>query len=84
MAAQTGEIKRMWVDPDWRGAGLGSRLLHHLEATAADLGYQTVRLDTNATLTEAIAAYERAGYHHISRYNNPYAQGWFEKRLTIA
>ena len=84
VAAQTGEIKRMWVDPEWRGAGLGSRLLHHLEATAADLGYQTVRLDTNATLTEAIALYERAGYHHIPRYNNnPYAQVWFEKRLTI-
>ena len=84
VTAQTGEIKRMWVDPAWRGAGLGSRLLHHLEATAADLGYQTVRLDTNATLTEAIALYERAGYHHIPRYsNNPYAQVWFEKRLTI-
>jgi DNA-binding MarR family transcriptional regulator/N-acetylglutamate synthase-like GNAT family acetyltransferase len=84
VAAQTGEIKRMWVDPEWRGAGLGSRLLRHLEATAADLGYQTVRLDTNATLTEAIALYERAGYRHISRYNdNPYAQVWFEKRLSV-
>ena len=48
----------------------------------ADLGHTTVRLDTNGTLTEAIAMYERAGYRHIERYNdNPYAQAWFEKEL---
>jgi DNA-binding MarR family transcriptional regulator/GNAT superfamily N-acetyltransferase len=77
-----GEIKRMWVHRDWRGAGLGSRLLRHLEEVAAGLGHGTVRLDTNGTLVEAIAMYERAGYRHIGRYNdNPYAQAWFEKEL---
>jgi DNA-binding MarR family transcriptional regulator/GNAT superfamily N-acetyltransferase len=80
-----GEIKRMWVHPDWRGAGLGARLLRHLEQVAADLGHTTVRLDTNGTLVEAIAMYERAGYHRIERYNdNPFAQAWFEKRLVTA
>jgi DNA-binding MarR family transcriptional regulator len=76
------EIKRMWVDAGWRGAGLGARLLRHLEALAADRGAQVVRLDTNGTLTEAIAMYERAGYHRIDRYNdNPYAEAFFEKPL---
>jgi DNA-binding MarR family transcriptional regulator/GNAT superfamily N-acetyltransferase len=78
-----GEIKRMWVHPGWRGAGLGARLLRHLEQVAADLGHTTIKLDTNGTLVEAIAMYERAGYRHIDRYNgNPYAQAWFEKKLT--
>jgi GNAT superfamily N-acetyltransferase len=78
----TGEIKRMWVDPDWRGAGLGSRMLRHLEAEAARLGHTRVCLDTNGTLVEAIAMYERAGYTHVERYNdNPYAQAWFAKDL---
>lgn len=78
----TAEIKRMWVDPEWRGAGLGSRLLRQLEELAAGLGHRVVRLDTNGTLTEAIAMYERAGYTRIDRYNdNPYAQAWFEKTL---
>jgi DNA-binding MarR family transcriptional regulator len=78
----TAEIKRMWVHPEWRGAGLGSRLLRHLEELAARLGHDVVRLDTNGTLTEAIAMYERAGYGRIERYNdNPYAEAWFEKRL---
>jgi GNAT superfamily N-acetyltransferase len=78
----TGEIKRRWVDPDWRGAGLGSRMLRHLETEAARLGHRRILLDTNGTLVEAIAMYERAGYAHIERYNdNPYAQAWFAKDL---
>ncbi len=79
------EIKRMWVDPDWRGTGLGSRLLRRLERCAADRGRTRVVLDTNATLLEAIAMYDRAGYTPTERYNdNPYAQRWFEKQLDTA
>ncbi|KQW49353.1 PadR family transcriptional regulator [Nocardioides sp. Root1257] len=78
----TGEIKRMWVHEDWRGAGLGSRMLRELEALAVRLGHDRVVLDTNGTLTEAIEMYGRAGYHPIERYNdNPYAEAWFEKPL---
>ncbi|MBU2697788.1 bifunctional helix-turn-helix transcriptional regulator/GNAT family N-acetyltransferase [Pimelobacter sp. 30-1] len=79
---ETAEIKRMWVHGDWRGAGLGSRMLRHLEALAADQGYRRVVLDTNGTLVEAIAMYERSGYTRIERYNdNPYAEAFFEKSL---
>jgi DNA-binding MarR family transcriptional regulator/GNAT superfamily N-acetyltransferase len=78
----TGEIKRMWIHLGWRGLGLGRRLLRRLEAVAGELGYGRVVLDTNETLVEAIAMYERAGYHTIERYNdNPYAQRWFAKDL---
>jgi DNA-binding MarR family transcriptional regulator/GNAT superfamily N-acetyltransferase len=85
LGPRTGEIKRMWVHPGWRGAGLGSRLLRHLEQVAAELGHTEVRLDTNGTLVEAIAMYDRAGYRRIDRYNdNPYAQAWFTKELTDA
>jgi DNA-binding MarR family transcriptional regulator/GNAT superfamily N-acetyltransferase len=79
---RTGEIKRMWIDPDWRGLGLGPRLLACLEGVARELGRQRVILDTNESLTEAIAMYERAGYHAIERYNdNPYAHRWFARML---
>jgi DNA-binding MarR family transcriptional regulator/predicted N-acetyltransferase YhbS len=77
-----GELKRMWVHDDWRGAGLGSRLLRHLEDRAREVGQHTVRLDTNAALAEAIGMYQRAGYTAIGRYNdNPWATHFFEKRL---
>lgn len=76
------EIKRMWVDPEWRGRGLAGRMLRHLESLAAADGNSLVRLDTNPTLTDAIAMYLRAGYAEIERYNdNPYAGRWFEKVL---
>jgi DNA-binding MarR family transcriptional regulator/GNAT superfamily N-acetyltransferase len=79
---RTAEIKRMWIHPDWRGLGLGARLLAHLEDTARRMGRAGVVLDTNATLREAISMYERSGYHAIERYNdNPYAQRWFAKEL---
>jgi DNA-binding MarR family transcriptional regulator/GNAT superfamily N-acetyltransferase len=78
----TGELKRMWVHDDWRGAGLGTRLLRHLEDQARALGHGILRLDTNAALTEAISMYRRAAYRAIDRYNdNPWATHFFEKRL---
>ena len=78
-----GEIKRMWVHPGWRGAGLGSRLLRALEDACRALGHTTVRLDTNRTLVEAVSMYERSGYRHIERYNdNPYAQAFFQKEIS--
>ena len=82
---RTAEIKRMWVAPGWRGAGIGARLLAALEHEAADAGYTRVVLDTNAVLSEAIALYERSGYAPAERYNdNPYAQRWFTKPLAPA
>jgi DNA-binding MarR family transcriptional regulator/predicted GNAT family acetyltransferase len=76
------EIKRMWVRESARGLGVGRRLLQHLEEQAIRLGCSWVVLDTNATLLEAIAMYERAGYSPIERYNdNPYAARWFAKEL---
>jgi DNA-binding MarR family transcriptional regulator/predicted N-acetyltransferase YhbS len=82
IGAGVAELKRMWVHDDWRGAGLGSRLLRHLEDQARASGHGAVRLDTNAALTEAIGMYQRAGYQAIDRYNdNPWATHFFEKDL---
>jgi DNA-binding MarR family transcriptional regulator/GNAT superfamily N-acetyltransferase len=79
---RTSELKRMWVHEEWRGLGLGGRMLRHLELESARLGLFRVRLDTNSSLDEAIAMYAAAGYEPIERYgDNPYAQRWFEKTL---
>ena len=78
----TTEIKRMWIHPDWRGLGLGRRLVDQLEQLAAERGVCRVVLDTNDSLTEAIAMYGAMGYEPTERYNtNPYAQRWFTKPL---
>ncbi|MCU1373015.1 MAG: MarR family transcriptional regulator [Actinomycetia bacterium] len=76
------ELKRMWVAATARGHGVGRRLLAELEAQAAAHGSRTVRLETNGTLTEAIALYRSAGYREVEAFNDePYAHHWFEKDL---
>src|SRR4051794_23253442 len=76
------EVKRMYVVPEARGRGVAAQLLARLEDEARRLGYQRVRLDTAAKLTEAQALYRGAGYTEIPDYNgNPAAAHWFEKQL---
>jgi GNAT superfamily N-acetyltransferase len=76
------EVKRLWIAPQARGQGLARRLMQAIEDQARQMGLTDLRLDTNATLTEAVALYTRTGWTSIPRYNdNPYAQAWFAKPL---
>jgi GNAT superfamily N-acetyltransferase len=82
LAADTGEIKRMFVVREARGRGLARVLLAALEDAARDLGYARVRLDTGAKQVEALALYRSSGYREIEDYNaNRYAVYWGEKLL---
>jgi DNA-binding MarR family transcriptional regulator/predicted N-acetyltransferase YhbS len=75
-------LKRMWVAREARGLGVGRRLLAELESLAAAHGASTARLETNATLVEAIALYRAAGYREVAPFNDePYADLWFAKPL---
>ena len=79
----TAEIKRMFVFPHYRGAGVAGRILEELEQRARQHGVRAVRLDTNARLTEANRMYREAGYREIDDYNsNPRADRWYEKSLA--
>jgi len=77
------ELKRMWVAPSARGLGVGARMLQALEDHARKAGATLVRLETNRTLTEAIALYRRSGYREVPAFNaERYAHHWFEKSLA--
>ncbi|MGD2051702.1 MAG: helix-turn-helix domain-containing GNAT family N-acetyltransferase [Acidimicrobiia bacterium] len=76
------ELKRMWVAPDTRGLGLGRRILTALEHQAAGHDAEVVRLETNASLVEAIGLYRSSGYREVAAFNRePFADHWFEKEL---
>ena len=76
------EVKRMYVEPSARGAGLARRLLGHLEERGRQLGAVVVRLDTGRDMAPAVELYRSSGYREIEDYNgNPDAGWWFEKRL---
>jgi DNA-binding MarR family transcriptional regulator/GNAT superfamily N-acetyltransferase len=77
------ELKRMWVAESARGLGIGRRILDELEAEAARNGSRVIRLETNKSLTEAIALYRSSGYVEVDAFNDEsYAHHWFEKRLS--
>ncbi|GAA2146344.1 GNAT family N-acetyltransferase [Nocardioides koreensis] len=61
-STETAEIKRMYVVPRWRGAGLARRMLAHLEASAAAAGARALVLETGLRQPEAITLYESSGY----------------------
>lgn len=63
-----GEIKRMYVHPDARGAGLGRRLLGGLLDAADEIGYQRVRLDSVRFMEAAHSLYRSAGFVDIAPY----------------
>ncbi|MEU4169002.1 GNAT family N-acetyltransferase [Streptomyces sp. NPDC026665] len=56
------EIKRLWTDPEFRGWGIASTLLHAALAQAGESGASTVRLSVWKWRTGAIALYERLGF----------------------
>jgi GNAT superfamily N-acetyltransferase len=82
LGEDTAEVKRMWLHPAMRGRGAGWALLNTLEAEAVALGANRGVLDTNATLTSALALYRAAGWVEVERYNdNDEATHWFAKDL---
>jgi len=80
---ETAEVKRMWLHPSMRGRGAGWALLVALETEAVALGASRGVLDTNATLTSALALYRAAGWVECPAYNdNEEATHWFTKDLS--
>jgi putative acetyltransferase len=79
------EVKRMYVEPAFRGRGIGRRLLLALEECARQAGYARVWLETGIAQPEALRLYETSGYGVIANYghyrDDPRSV-CFEKRLA--
>ncbi|QIR75983.1 GNAT family N-acetyltransferase [Sulfurospirillum diekertiae] len=66
--AQTVEIKRMFVQPNYRRRGISSRLLLELHMWAEECGFLYAQLETGKGQPEAIALYTKMGYAVIPNY----------------
>ncbi len=64
-----GELKRMYVRPAFRGAGIGRALLEAVLERARRAGYATVRLDSAGFMREAHALYRSAGFRDVEPYD---------------
>ncbi|OWQ93763.1 GNAT family N-acetyltransferase [Roseateles aquatilis] len=80
-----GEIKRVFVQPQFRGRGLSKVLMEELEAHLRAQGIDLVRLETGVHQPEALKLYETLGYDRRSpfgRYAEDPLSVFMEKRLT--
>jgi ribosomal protein S18 acetylase RimI-like enzyme len=79
-----GEIKRMYIRPQFRGFGLAEMMLDHLTGYALAHGVEILRLETGIHQRAAIALYERAGFQRVPPFGN-YREDpnslYFEKRI---
>eukprot|EP01012_Entosiphon_sulcatum_P000467 TRINITY_DN10075_c0_g1_i1.p1 TRINITY_DN10075_c0_g1~~TRINITY_DN10075_c0_g1_i1.p1 ORF type:complete len:174 (+),score=23.66 TRINITY_DN10075_c0_g1_i1:24-524(+) len=69
------EMKRLYVAPNYRGAGLGRALVDAAIAHARKVGYDEVRLDTLPFMHRAMALYTSAGFLPIPAYYSTPVEG---------
>lgn len=65
------ELKRVFVQTEYQGQGIGSRLVSLLIEWAAELGYKRMILETGELLAESCAVYKKLGFEIIPNYE-PY------------
>ncbi|HEY7850349.1 MAG TPA: GNAT family N-acetyltransferase [Ktedonobacterales bacterium] len=79
-----GEVKRMYVRPQFRGLGFGKQMLNHLADYTRARGVDLLRLETGIHQAEAIGLYERMGFRQIppfGAYTDDPLSLFYEKRL---
>ena len=79
-----GEIKRMYVRPQFRGLGLARLMLDHLAAHTREHKVNLLRLETGIHQKEAIALYEGMGFQQIppfGSYKEDPLSRFYEKRI---
>lgn len=62
MDAETAEIKRLYVPPEYRGNGIGKVLVRHAIEEAKKIGYKTIVADTDLNMRIAMVVFDEHGF----------------------
>src|SRR5208283_1978947 len=82
--AGTCEMKRLYVQPTFRGNRLGKALVEQVIAIARRFGYSRVRLDTHLeSMQAAVELYRRFGFQEISAEPVPPVEGLSYMELVL-
>jgi putative acetyltransferase len=80
-----GELKRMYVRPQFRGLGFAKLMLNHLTDYVRSQDIPLLRLETGIHQHEAIRLYERTGFYRIPPFG-PYIDDplslYYEKSIS--
>ena len=78
-----GELKRMFIRPQFRNQGIGKIMLQKAIKMGTELGYKKLRLDTLPSMKAATNLYQSLGFYEIEAYrDNPFRGAkYFQKDL---
>ena len=80
------ELKRLFINPAYRGKGIAKTLIEKLEDHAFKLGIKVIKTETGTLQTEAIHLYKKLDYKKIGPFGdyieNPYSI-FFSKLLKF-
>lgn len=62
------EIKRVWVEPEYRGRRIATKMMSEVEKKAIQCGYQRTILQTREIMLDAVGLYQKLGYTQIPNY----------------
>lgn len=80
-----GELKRMYIRPQYRGRGLARLMLDRLAEHARENGVALLRLETGIYQTDAMRLYERWGFVRIppfGEYRDDPLSAFYEKKIA--
>jgi putative acetyltransferase len=79
----SGEIKRLYLRPAFRGRGLGRYLVDQAIDQERGMGYHTLYADTLPSMTDALNLYARLGFEQVPAYATDPTPGAVYLRLNL-
>jgi GNAT superfamily N-acetyltransferase len=81
---RAGEVKRLYLRPEFRGRGLGRRLIDEVVNRARQFGYQVLYADTLPVMRDALSLYAKMGFENVDAYSSQPTPGAVFLRLRLA